>query len=632
MLIKLSDELISDKKITLTKYTTQDASLRGAFSVSERVKFTLKVPRCYGVRSAVMRFHRDGGESRDIPFITEECGIFTLTLDMSELGVGLCYYSILFLRGFDTLFTDSVNNVDFSLNSKSGTDFRMLVYSDDFETPEWFKGGIMYHVFVDRFAKSGRSKKRKDAENEDDWSAPISQYGVIPGAAVKNDLFYGGDLYGITEKLDHLTKLGVTIIYLSPVFQAASNHKYDTADYLKIDECFGGEDAFCELVSKARERGIRVILDGVFNHTGDDSIYFNRYGKFPSLGAYQSEESVYRSWYFFDEKKKAGYECWWDIDILPKLDHRTEECRSFFTGKTGICTKYVGMGTGGWRLDVADELSDDFLHELRQNVKAVDPEAVIIGEVWENAADKIAYGKRRSYFQGRQLDSVMNYPFRTALLDFILKGDAEALANELTDIYSSYPKCVSDCLMNIIGTHDTERIITVLGDKKYKELTNAELSDHYMTGEEYREGIRLLKLASVIQYTVYGVPSVFYGDEAGLEGGRDPFCRRTYPWGRESKELLAHYKLLAKIRRSPVFRSGDFKVTEYGKDHIVYQRCYGKDRVTVCANMGEKALEIKEKGENMLSKKPFDGVVEPKSAVICFQTAEKVSRTYENKR
>ncbi|MBE6573824.1 MAG: glycoside hydrolase family 13 protein [Ruminococcaceae bacterium] len=616
MLIKLSDELISGDKITLTKYTNRDASLRGAFSVSEKVNFTLNVPRSYGVRSAVMRFHRDGEGCRDIPFITEECGRYTLTLDMSALGAGLYYYSILLLRGLDTLFTDSVNNVDFNLVPKSGTDFRMLVYSDDFETPEWFKGGVMYHTFIDRFYKSGKAEVREDAENENDWFAPISQYGVIPGASVKNDLFYGGDLFGISEKLDYLEGLGVNIIYLSPIFCAASNHKYDTADYLKIDDAFGGEEAFCELVEKAREKGMRVILDGVFNHTGDDSIYFNRYGKFPSVGAYQSEDSPYRNWYFFDKKKKAGYECWWDIDILPKLNHKTEECRKFFTDKNGVCTKYVGMGTGGWRLDVADELSDDFLHELRQNVKSVDPDAVIIGEVWENAADKIAYGNRRSYFQGKQLDSVMNYPFRTALLEFILNGDSKALADELTDIYSSYPKCVSDCLMNIIGTHDTERIITVLGDKRYKELSNKELSDHYMTEAEYDKGIKLMKIASLIQYTVYGVPSVFYGDEVGLEGGRDPFCRRTYPWGRECKELLDHYKKLAKIRRSPVFVKGDFKVTEYGDGYIVYQRTLDNTVLTVCANMSDTPVTLNIKGKDMITGKDFIGRVAPISAVI----------------
>ncbi|MBR5514937.1 MAG: glycoside hydrolase family 13 protein [Clostridia bacterium] len=617
MLIRLSDELISEDKIKLNKFTTEDASLRGAFSVSERVEFTVNVPRSYGVRAVVMRFHRDGEGERDIPFTANECGVFRLTLDMKDVGVGLYYYSFLFLRGADTLFSNTEDNVNLELSKVPARDFRMLVYSKNFETPDWFKGGVMYHVFTDRFFKSTRSPLRADAENEDDWFAPISQYGVVPGAAVKNNLFYGGDLFGVAEKLDYLLKLGVNIIYLSPIFRAASNHKYDTGDYLEIDAAFGGDKAFDELVEKAKDKGIRIILDGVFNHTGDDSVFFNRYGNYPSAGAYGNENSEYRDWYFFDKKKKAGYECWWDIDILPKLNHKTEKCRKYFTDKNGVCAKYVKRGIGGWRLDVADELSDDFLCEMRESVKSVDSEAVIIGEVWENAADKIAYGKRRSYFQGAQLDSVMNYPFRTALLEFILKGNSKALANELTDIYSSYPKCVCDCLMNLIGTHDTERIITVLGDKKYKELTNAQLSTHYMTKEEYEKGIKLLKIAAVLQYTVYGVPSVFYGDEVGLEGGRDPFCRRTYPWGREQKELYRHYRALGKIRRSPVFKTGDFKVTEYGDGYIVYQRTLAKEQVTICANMGENAVDIRVKGKDMLTGKPFEGIVLPQSAVIC---------------
>ncbi len=616
MLIKLSNELISDDKITLDKYTTENASLRGAFSVSEKVSFSLSVPRSYGVRMAVMRFHRDGEESKDIPFEKTEKG-FCLTLDMSELGTGLYYYSFLFLRGYDTLFSDTRNNVDIALSDKVGTDFRMLVYSDDFTTPDWFKGGVMYHIFVDRFSKSGRSPKRADAENQEDWFAPISQYGVIPGAAVKNDLFYGGDLYGIIDKLDYLSEMGVSVIYLSPVFRAASNHKYDTGDYMQIDPQFGGEEAFSKLISKAKEKGIRVILDGVFNHTGDDSIYFNRYGNYPTKGAYQGEDSEYRSWYFFDKKKKAGYECWWDIDILPKLDHRTDACRKFFTSENGVGAKYASLGTGGWRLDVADELSDDFLHEFRNSVKSAGDDPIIIGEVWENAADKIAYGKRRSYFQGKQLDSVMNYPFRTALLEFLLNKNAKALADQLTDIYSSYPKCVSDCLMNIIGTHDTERIVTVLGDKKYKKMTNSELSEHHMTDREYADAIRLMKIASAIQYTVYGVPSVFYGDEAGLEGGRDPFCRRTYPWGRENKELCEHYKALGKLRKLPVFKKGDFKVTQCGSDYIVYQRTLGETKVSVCANMGAKPIELNLTGKNMLTGRKFTGSVKPQTAVVC---------------
>ena len=617
MLIKLSEELISEDKIKLNKYTTENASLRGAFSVSEKVKFTLNIPRSYGVRRAVMRFHRDGEDSKDIPFEIENEGNYTLTLDMSELGIGLYYYSFIFLRGFDTLFSNTVNNVDIKISDKVGNDFRMLVYSDDFTTPDWFKGGVMYHIFVDRFNKSGRSPLREDADNQDDWHAPISQYGVIPGAAVKNDLFYGGDLYGIADKLDYLSEMGVSIIYLSPIFRAASNHKYDTGDYMQIDPVFGGEEAFSELISKAKEKGIRVILDGVFNHTGDDSIYFNRYGRYPSLGAYQSEDSPYRNWYFFDKKKKAGYECWWDIDILPKLDHRTDACRRFFTSEKGVGAKYAAQGIGGWRLDVADELSNDFLHEFRKSVKNAGDEPIIIGEVWENAADKIAYGERRSYFQGAQLDSVMNYPFRTALLQFLLKRDAKALSDQLTDIYSSYPKCVSDCLMNIIGTHDTERILTVLGDKKYKELTNKELSHHYMTEGEYAEALKLMKIASTIQYTVYGVPSVFYGDEAGLEGGRDPFCRRTYPWGRENKELYKHYQALGNLRKHPVFSIGDFKVTACGSDYIVYQRTLGETKVSVCANMGTKPVELNLTGKNMLTGRKFTGSVKPQTAVVC---------------
>ena len=224
---------------------------------------------------------------------------------------------------------------------------------------------------------------------------------------------------------------------------------------------------------------------------------------------------------------------------------------------------------------MADELSDDFLDAFRISVKKANPEAIIIGEVWENAADKIAYGKRRRYLRGAQLDCVMNYPLRQGILSFILEGNGAALARVLTEIYSSYPKCVCDCLMNVLGTHDTERILSVLGDSAGLSLDNALLATRKMDAAARRRGTRLLRLASMIQFTVYGVPSIFYGDEAGMEGGHDPFCRRPFPWGREDKGLEAHYRLLGKIRKLPVFASGDFQVLEGCQDYIYYISLFG---------------------------------------------------------
>lgn len=616
MLLKLHDELTANAEITLEKFIgTENASLRGAFSQSEELTFRVKFPRVMGVRDVALRIRRDGGDGWDIPFDVKDLGIFELTLDLNGLGEGLYWYSIVFLRGMETLFTDSIDNVHFRLLTKEGANFRLLVYEKNFTTPEWFRGGTMYQIFPDRFAKSEKSPRRPDAVYEEDWNAPISQYGAYPGADVKNNLFYGGDLYGIAEKLERLSELGVTVIYLNPIFKAYSNHKYDTGDYMTVDECLGGHEAFGELLAKAKALGIRVILDGVFNHTGEDSRYFDRYARYGG-GAYGNKKSLYRDWYCFGSNEDE-YLSWWGIRILPKLNHRNRPCRRYFTGETGVGAMYVREGIGGWRLDVADELSDDFLDEFRASVKAQDPEAVIIGEVWENAADKIAYGKRRRYFRGRQLDSVMNYPFRSACIDFVKNGNGNGLAHTLTEIYSSYPKCVCDSLMNIIGTHDTDRILTVLGDEGYHELSNAKLSCHVMKDEEREKAKKLLKMASVIQYTVYGVPSLYYGDEAGVEGGHDPFCRRTYPWGAEDAELLSHYKKLGALRRDlPVFAEGDFKVLESDEGYIIYERALGDMRLVVAANAADEDMDIAYSGTDVMTGKTFEGTVPSQSSVV----------------
>lgn len=617
MLIKRCEELTKYKSIGFIKSVQTGASReetsRGAFPSSAVLSFTVTCPREFGVISADLVLWRDGENEHKYRLSPKDGEVYTLSRDLSRDGEGLFYYRIELNRGNDTLYSDTDDNSTVTFSGKKGTPLRLLVYEDDYKTPAWFPGGIMYHIFVDRFRKSGKASVREDAVNENDWNAPISQYGERPGDFVKNDLFFGGDLYGVAEKLPYLSSLGVTVIYLSPVFSARSNHKYDTCDYTRVDEAFGGDEALAHLISECRKHNIKIILDGVFNHTGDESIYFDKCRKYGN-GAWENPDSPYRDWYFFD--KNGEYRSWWGIEILPKLNHENDNCRKYFTAPGGIASRYVEKGAGGWRLDVADELSDKFLDEFRASVKSADPDALIIGEVWENAADKVAYGHRRRYLRGKQLDSVMNYPFRTALLSFLTSGDGAELKRELTEIYSSYPPCVADSLMNIIGTHDTERILTVLGDRKYKELSNRELSCRGMSREEYEHGRKLLKIASVIQYTVYGVPSVFYGDEAGLQGGRDPFCRRPYPWGREDEVLLAHYRKLGEIRKLPVFRDGEFSVISAGDGYIVFERHDMNTKIVVAANVGDVPMPLDIKGRELLSGREFDGTVESLSAAV----------------
>lgn len=613
MLPKLKDLLPPPKMTLVCRACGGERNYIGALSRHEKVDVTAAVPRFVGTSGVVMRIFPDGGaEYTDIAF--EYSGgdgmtdIYTLALSPDRFMSagdedGLFYYEFLLPRGLDTLFSDTANNVDFTLGAESCGRFRLLVCREGFVTPRWLGGGIMYHVFVDRFfCGEGHTEYRDDSIIDKDWKHGVPQYAERPGAPVKNNVFFGGNLWGVREKLPYLASLGVSVIYLSPIFTAASNHKYDTADYLHVDPAFGGDEAFCALLESAHAAGMRVILDGVFNHTGDDSIYFDRYERYGG-GAWGDSSSPYRKWFFFRDGQKDDdrYASWWGIPILPKLNTAEPSCRDFFIGRGGVCEKYIRLGADGWRLDVADELPDEFLYGLRRCVKGVSADAAVIGEVWENAADKISYGSRRSYFRGGQLDSVMNYPLRSALLEYAEHGEASFLADELMDIYSSYPRPAADVLMNIIGTHDTERILTLLGaPKKARDAegrSNAERNSVCLDECERRRGTALLRVVSAIQYAVYGFPCIYYGDERGMEGLGDPFCRYPMVWDeRTDTVLLEHYRRLAAVRRHPAFDRGDFAVTRVSGGYIEFTRKKqteaGEYCVRFAANLGGSAAAM----------------------------------------
>ena len=637
-----------------------DVSEKGNFAFGECPEITVEVPRKLGASAVVMRICKDGQEDIDYPFsfYTSELGIdvYKLMLDTAALcdgdTDGLFFYEILFLRGLDTLFTSTENNVDLTLRRYSSRRFTMLVYSADLKTPEWFKGRTMYQIFVDRFHKGeGSVGERDDVIINGDWYGGTPQYAERPGDDLKNNMFFGGNLWGVIEKLDYLKSLGVGVIYLNPIFKAYSNHKYDTANYLEIDSMFGGKAAFDELVKRAAELDIKLMLDGVFNHTGDNSLYFDRYGEYGGKGAYGNPDSEYHKWYRFKTPadteagavkldkgaadhnentdktdktdKEEDYESWWGIKILPRLDHECDACRSYFTGENGVGAHYIREGVSGWRLDVADELSDRFLDEFCASVKRESGnEAVIIGEVWENAVTKEAYGKRRKYLRGAQLDSVMNYPLRTGILNFVLKGDSRLLSDTLRSIYSVYPKAVCDSLMNILGTHDTERALTVFGKGSAEVCwdSGSELAIRRLTQRQRTAAIKRLIVAAAIQYTVYGVPSLYYGDEAGLEGYHDPFCRYPFPWGREDARTMKAYRRLGQIREShrDLFAQGGFKVLEIRDGFIAYERKYGDSRIVVADNVkrGASSYKLAGKWRDLLGDREYDGSIGGFSCVI----------------
>ncbi len=520
---------------------------------------------------------------------------YEMTLEGNRSEDGYAVYSTAF-NIFDTglyWYHFEVQTIHGTVLANHGQVWQQTVYMRTYDTPDWICGGIIYHAFVDRFNPSGRDRLYEDGKvTREDWGGePV--WRDQNGRILNND-FFGGDLEGIRQKLSYLAELNVTCLYLSPIFEAYSNHKYDTANYEKIDAMFGSEEDFRKLCEDARAHGIRVICDGVFAHTGSDSIYFDkedRYAKQTGVpGAYGNPESPYRDWYFFHEDET--YDCWWNIDTLPRLNKQNPTYIEYITGENGIVRKWLRAGASGWRLDVADELPNDFLDKLVQAAKAEKSDALIVGEVWEDASNKIAYDERKNYFEGDRLDSVMNYPFRTAIIDFVRRGKAQQLAQTVESIIENYPPQVTNCLMNILGTHDSVRILTALAGRDIGADPPRQLqAETHMSEEELILGIKRLKAASLIQMTLPGVPSVYYGDEAGLTGYKDPFNRTCFPWGHENEEVLEWYKKITKIRIShEIFKEGSYRTIKATEGLFAFARFEtGRNTIMTVVNCGQEA-------------------------------------------
>ncbi len=493
---------------------------------------------------------------------------------------------------------------------------QILIYNEEYLPPEWLYGGVMYQIFPDRFAVGGNTKRREDAVYNDDWENGIPEYPSVRGESFPNNTHFGGSLYGVAEKLPYLESLGITCIYLNPIFEAFSNHKYDTADFLSVDKSFGGDEALANLIEKAHERGIRIILDGVFNHVGNDSVYFDAYHKFGN-GACVSKNSPYYEWFTFNEYPHS-YESWWGITNLP----RTVRCESyirFITEK--VIPKYMNMGIDGFRLDVADELESEFLDRVVKAVKNCKKDAVVIGEVWEDASNKIAYNERKRYFRGRQLDSVTNYPLRNAIISFVKDGDADFFVETANTLYRNYPKHKLKCLMNFLGSHDTERIITLLGGDRDNGEPNSVLAVKRMSVEQRANACALLGQAYNLLACMPGVPCIYYGDEIGMEGYHDPFNRAPFPQKSFESGENASFKRMNEIRK----REQELFTAEYMKAEVVsagvariIREKDGK-RLTVVANMSQNAYHTNiKRGYDLLEDKEVSGsvTVEPKTVRI----------------
>ncbi len=446
--------------------------------------------------------------------------------------------------------------------------YQITVYDEKGITPNWYKDAIMYQIFVDRFFNGNEDGKvfnsKKNSLIHSHWSNSPIYIKDNKGKILHWD-FFGGNLLGVKKKLSYLKELEVDIIYFNPIFESSSNHKYDTGDYHKIDSMYGDNKLFKELCQEAKENGIAIILDGVFSHTGSDSKYFNKEGNYEDIGAYQSLNSPCASWYCFQTHPYI-YDSWWGIDVLPNVNELEPSYLDFIIyEENSVVSFWQKHGIKGWRLDVADELPDEFIKQLRNKMKELDNEAIILGEVWEDASNKVSYGSRRRYLYGKELDSVTNYPFRNTITCFLLGNiDAEKTHLSLMTLYENYPIHHFYSNMNLIGSHDTPRILSLLRDK----------IPEYMSLECKRIiSIKRLKLATLIQFTFPGVPLIYYGDEAGLEGKEEPLNRRTYPWDKENEEILDWYKRITKLRKQyDIFRTGEWISFHYNEDVYGYIR------------------------------------------------------------
>ncbi len=575
---------------------------RRAFEHGDLVGFTVNIPRnlgAYDVRLKLFDEHSGQEYFYSLDWENERLGEdeFYTEIDSKIFSGGvLLFFGIELQSIIGHLYArkdgcGSTIRFDMAIGDIP-LDMQMSFSNFKYKAPSWISGGTIYHIFVDRFYRHKLDYVREDAILNEDWDNGIPQYPAYPGAPLENNMFFGGTLYGIIEKLDYISSLGVNCIYLSPIFEAYSNHKYDTGNYMKVDEMFGGDKALDELIEKANEYGISIILDGVFNHTGADSIYFNKYGRYDNIGAYQSKASPYYSWFDF-QSFPDEYTSWWGIKILPRINTAVKECGDYFVGDGGMIEHYSRKGIAGFRLDVVDELTDKFVSDIKSSLNRDNKSSILYGEVWEDASNKIAYDVRKKYYLGSELDGVMNYPFRTGIIEFIRNKSTAPLVFALLEVLPNMPKRIADIQMNFLGTHDTERIITALAGDSFNGISNDVLAHKRMSPSQRKTGVKRLKAAYTLLATLPGVPSIFYGDEVGLEGYKDPFNRMPYPWKSQDFELLEFFKEVGKLRReNTVYKDGEFSLIALDSKFIAFSREKGKSKYITVINNCEEKIEI----------------------------------------
>lgn len=523
-----------------------------------------------------------GEPFHEIELERESAGTYTCTFTPQASGV--YYYFFDLYEGFNKIYRGALGAGE--ITTGQGELFQLTVYEKGFSTPESTHGGVFYQIFPDRFFV-GKNPAIKE-ENMPygrffQWDKnAVPFFGTDGGAGAINTDYYGGNFAGIEEKLPYLASLGVTHLYLNPIFEAHENHRYNTADYLKADPLLGTNEDFRKLCASARAQGIRIVLDGVFSHTGADSVYFNKYGRYGAGGAYNDENSEYRSWYHFGGQYSGGYRSWWGFDTLPEVREEDEAYRAFIKK---VLLHWLDLGAAGFRLDVADELPDDFIAFLRDVIKTHNPQNLLIGEVWEDATNKISYDKRRTYLLGKGLDTVMNYPFRGAMLAFLKQGDAQSLADTVLRISENYPPQALHTLLNFLSTHDTQRIATALVGEEAKGRARAWQARQTLSEEQRISALPLLRLGQFLQFTLPGCPMLYYADEVAAPGYTDPFNRGFYPWHWDDYGLREHIRTLCALRaKHPALQTGAFSAVHASRDLFAFTRTLGDESILCAVN------------------------------------------------
>ncbi len=567
----------------------------GAVPTGTAVAFTLRPPRREGfVRGELLvqwEFQDARVTEHDMPWtgLDGARDLFSCRLEVGD-QVGLAWYSLRLIRMDGSVWESE--------------EYQLTIYDRDEHVPAWFGEGVSYQIFPDRFCRLsvpdptgmvGGRWVHQSWEEEPEWRP--DEHGEI-----RNRDFFGGSLAGIESKLDYLESLGVETIYLCPIFEAPENHRYGTGDYEKIDPMLGCEADFVRLCEKAHKRGMRVMLDGVFNHTGFVSKYFNGDGSYPVPGAAISPNSPYGDWFCF-QRWPDHYTSWWGIYSLPTTNKESVSWLDYITGENGIIRRWIRAGADGWRLDVADELPDFVVEAIHTAARAENPDAVIIGEVWEDASNKVSYSVRRKHVLGGHCDGVMNYPLRTALIGFLLGEDGAQFRNVLESLRQNYPRWAFYSNMNSLGTHDTLRILTylALGSDHKGDSSREWRASRWLNDGERALGERRLMLGALLLYALPGSPTLYYGDEAGMEGFEDPFNRRPFPWGHEDAGLLNWFKDLGRLRKTLApLRRGDLQWHTCSGRVVSFSRTLDGERVTAAVNAGEgEVLWMSPAGEEM---------------------------------